>query len=303
MNTRPHPKFLQPGAARFVVFGCMVLCSAAAARLRASDAADVEARLKQDYLGRNALLRGLYHGDQLDYDAQGHFMEGGVPGTWTLDGVVTLTDFKLRGDRLEIAADRTIIGFSYRHQHLYALPDKPVEIIVHLGPLIPRRDALDQVMSQIFMIDAARLLQFAPMYWKPVIQDAVWAQYAKHPRKPPVGLTLFAPLIAPDRGQVYFTDGDPHNGLDPPQPIDEPPPYYPEIARYGKKQGTVLIAVLIDQTGAVRDALLLGEPLGAGLDQSSVNAVRRWKYRPATRNGAAVSVIKPEHITFSISGH
>lgn len=285
------------------LLGCVLLCNGVWAAAPASDAQEIEAKLKQDYLGKNVLVRDLYHGDQLDYDEQGNFIEGGVPGTWTLDGIVTLTDFKLRGDRLEISADRTVIGFSYQHNRLYALPDKPVEIVVHLGASPPAREGLAQVMSRMFMLDTAKLLQYAPAYWGPIIGDAVWARYAKDRRKLPAGLTLFAPVKAPDGEPVYFSDGEPHEGLQPPQPVDEPPPYYPEVARQLKKRGTVLMAVLIDPAGAVRDALLLGDPLGDGLDQSSINTVRRWKYRPATRAGVAVSVIKPEPITFSISNH
>ncbi len=280
----------------------MLLSAGLSAPGASSDSADVE-RLRQSYVGKSALLRGFYRGDQLDYDAQGNFMEGGVPGAWTLDGIVTFTDFKVRGDRLEIAADRTVVGFAYKHKHLYALPDKPVEIVIHLGPSMPGRDALQQIFSRIFVLDASKLLQYSPLYWKPIVDDAGWARYAKNPRHPPDSLTLFDPVKAPDGELVYFTDGEPHNGLEPPNPVEENPPYYPEAARYFNKQGTVLIAVLIDRTGAVRDALLLGEPLGEGLDQSSVNTVRRWKYRPAMRDGVAVNVIKPEAVTFSMSRH
>ena len=283
--------------------GLNLLCGGTEANLHASDAQEIEARLKQDYLSKNVLVRGLYHGDQLDYDEQGNFIEGGVPGVWTLDGIVTLTDFKSRGDRLEISADRTVIGFSYQHRRVYALPDKPVEIIVHFGPTIPARGGLAEVMSRIFMLDTSKLPQYAPAYWLPILTDEAWAQYAKDRRQLPAGLTIFAPVNAPDGEAVYFTDGEPHDGLEPPQPVDEPPPYYPEVARQLKKRGTVLMAVLIDRAGAVHDALLLGDPLGDGLDQSSVNTVRRWKYRPATRSGAAVNVIKPEPVTFSIGRH
>jgi TonB family protein len=277
------------------------LSSIIPAGLRASDPMEIELRLKEKYLGRNVILKGFYRGDQLDYDVQGDFAGKVVAGTWTLDGIVTLTDFKMRGDRLEISADRTVLGFSYQHRHLYALPDKPVEIVVHLGPSIPTWDALGQILSQMFIFDLSKLAQYAPAYWKPITDDAGWARYAKNPRKPPESLTLFGPLNAPDGEPVYFSDGEAHNGLDPPQPIDEPPPYYPELARHLKKQGSLLMAVLIDRQGLVRDALLLGDPLGDGLDQSSVNTVRRWKYRPAMLNAAPVSVIKPEPVTFSIS--
>ncbi len=284
-------------------FGFIVCSGAIAARPGPSDAAAIEAQLKQNYLGRNVLVRGLYRGDQLDYDAQGSFIEGGVTGAWTLDGIVTLTDFKLRGDRLEIAADRAVIGFSYQHKHLYALPDKPVEIVVHLDATVPDRDRLDRILSQIFMLDTSALLRYAPDYWTPIVTDAAWARYAHNPRNPPQDLTLFAPTMASYREPIYFTDGGTRNGIEPPEPVDEPPPYYPEVARQLKKQGTVLMAVLVDRTGAIRDALLLGDPLGDGLDQSSINTVKRWRYRPAQRNGVPVSVIKPETVTFSISRH
>jgi TonB family protein len=75
----------------------------------------------------------------------------------------------------------------------------------------------------------------------------------------------------------------------PPTPIYKPEPPYPEIARRDKVLGIVVLWVAIDAQGRVSDVRLLSDPLGHGLEESAVNTVRTWKFKPATRKGVPVS--------------
>jgi len=68
---------------------------------------------------------------------------------------------------------------------------------------------------------------------------------------------------------------------------------YPEDARSRGIEGTVVVSVLVDETGKVRSVKLISGP-GAGLDQAAVKAVERIRFRPATRKGQPV----PAQITY-----
>src|SRR5665213_3058387 len=53
-------------------------------------------------------------------------------------------------------------------------------------------------------------------------------------------------------------------------------------------EGSVLLSVLVDEEGAVKGIRIL-RSLGLGLDQNAIEAVRSWRFRPASRNGVKVS--------------
>ena len=246
-------------------------------------------------------LRNFYQGDQLNYDPQGNFVEGGAPGTWTLDGNATLIDLKLRSGRLEIAADRVVLGFSYRQKKLYRLPDKPLEIVVHLGgSALPALEDLQQIVERVFVVDTGRVSYDVPLYWKLIMDSEAWDQYAKHPKRRPADLCQTPVLGSLDGTPVYCVNAKPDDEAT--QPVERLFPYYPQKAQLDRLQGTVLLAVVVGRNGAVRDVLRVGDPLGDGLDQSSINTVRRWKYHPLTRDGVAINVLLPVPIKFSVSG-
>lgn len=67
-------------------------------------------------------------------------------------------------------------------------------------------------------------------------------------------------------------------------------PLYTEVARKARITGSVTLETTIDANGDVRDVRVL-KSLPFGLDQSAIDAVRQWKFRPATRNGRPVSVL------------
>ncbi len=76
-------------------------------------------------------------------------------------------------------------------------------------------------------------------------------------------------------------------------------PRYPESARRSGVEGTVLLDATIDETGAVRDLQVLrGLPLG--LSEAAVEAVSRWKYRPARGRGVPVTSHKTIRIVFRL---
>jgi len=84
-----------------------------------------------------------------------------------------------------------------------------------------------------------------------------------------------------------------------PIPIYKPEPAYSEEARKAKYQGTVVLWIIVDAQGNVTDNRVV-KPLGLGLDEKALEAVKTWKFKPATRNGVPVPVRVMVEVSFRL---
>lgn len=77
----------------------------------------------------------------------------------------------------------------------------------------------------------------------------------------------------------------------PPARISVVPPVYPAAARRLSVKGHVTLAIVVlpDGTVAERPRVLAAHPAGRGFEESAVDAVRRWRYNPAVREGKPVA--------------
>ena len=75
-------------------------------------------------------------------------------------------------------------------------------------------------------------------------------------------------------------------------------PVYPPLARQARIQGTVIIRVVISQSGNIASAHLISGH--AMLAPAAIEAVRQWKYQPCTLNGQAVEVETNIQVTFTL---
>ncbi|MCA9539229.1 MAG: TonB family protein [Myxococcales bacterium] len=83
----------------------------------------------------------------------------------------------------------------------------------------------------------------------------------------------------------------------PPRRLREVKPAYPPAARRAGIEGTIVLVVSLDEKGVVTDVQLISG-LGYGLDESAVEAVRRWQYAPATVDGKPVKSTRREKVEF-----
>ena len=67
-------------------------------------------------------------------------------------------------------------------------------------------------------------------------------------------------------------------------------PQYTDEARQNHISGIVILEVVIDKNGRVKDAMVL-KGLPFGLAQAAIDAVRQWTFKPGTLNGEPVDVI------------
>ena len=87
--------------------------------------------------------------------------------------------------------------------------------------------------------------------------------------------------------------------VQPPVKVSAPSPQYTEIARKARIQGVVIVEAIIDKTGAVTNVKIL-KGLPMGLDTAAADAVKKWKFKPATLNGKPVAVIYNLTVNFRL---
>jgi protein TonB len=75
----------------------------------------------------------------------------------------------------------------------------------------------------------------------------------------------------------------------PPQIVERTQPLYPAEALREQEQGTVRLNVSIDAQGVVQDVQLVESSHSRALDRAAIDAVREWKFHPATRAGQPVA--------------
>ncbi|RXR07492.1 energy transducer TonB [Pseudoxanthomonas composti] len=98
------------------------------------------------------------------------------------------------------------------------------------------------------------------------------------------------PSIDETAGQTTAAGGSaaPAAGGGTPIPIQgqNPAPRYPNAAMRKRETGTVVVRVQVDAQGDPVGVALIGRSGSRELDRSAMEAVRRWKFQPAQRNGA-----------------
>ncbi len=72
----------------------------------------------------------------------------------------------------------------------------------------------------------------------------------------------------------------------PSQLLQKVAPYYPETAKRMRVEGTVVLSAKIDRQGKVADVKVISG--NSMLRDAAINAVKQWKYKPATLNGAPI---------------
>ncbi len=92
---------------------------------------------------------------------------------------------------------------------------------------------------------------------------------------------------------------EPSTATSPPTPISSPSPEYPHDAFRNGESGTVLLRLHVDDHGFVYAVDLVESSNSRSLDRAASEAVRNWRFRPAQRDGHAVSGTVQVPIAFS----
>ena len=117
----------------------------------------------------------------------------------------------------------------------------------------------------------------------------------------------------PDYWQEYFNSKSEHRqympkdasikvvseGMTPPRVLNSIDPSSNEYAQKYGIAGMELLRTVVDATGVPRQ-MAIARPIGFGLDEKAVDAIKNSRFRPATLNGQPVPVVVDLVVTFRI---
>jgi protein TonB len=99
------------------------------------------------------------------------------------------------------------------------------------------------------------------------------------------GFLMEIPKFAMKGGEDAFGGGD----LDsPPTPVNKLPPTYPSSLLGKGIGGRVLVTCAVDDSGSVTGVSIKQSSGHPDLDKAAINAVNKWKFKPASKAGRKV---------------
>lgn len=279
--------------------------------------ADLDRYLNDQYQGHTLLLRGFYSNDHLSYDASGLASNGPTSGDWTADGFVVVDDIHVLGQRLSLHATRMFaVSIDREFQLRPSIQEAPgkeigkparVEIEADLGADRPTQEQAAIAMSKIFLTSEDHLPDLVPDYWKPCVpigltgKDTNCNFSRKISKVPGVSASEGSSVsgtVSTDHasGRGVFRVG---GGVSAPKPLVHKDPEFSEPARRVKFHGTETLGLIVNEQGIPENVHILS-PLGCGLDAKAVQAVQRWTFKPAEKDGHPVPVLIMVEVDFHL---
>jgi TonB family protein len=119
------------------------------------------------------------------------------------------------------------------------------------------------------------------------------------PLPPDVEFLIGVPEPPPPSGPLLAGVGDVTNPILIPESKIEPE--YPELARVARLEGNVILQAIIHSDGSVGDIEVLrtNRP-NMGFEDSAIEAVAQWRYKPAEQNGKPVEVYFTVFVNFTL---
>jgi TonB family protein len=263
-------------------------------------AGDTEKQIKLDYLEKVLTLRHFYSGEHLTFHPDGTLQGDAPVGPWTVDGQLEVEDVHLRGVRLVIKGRRihrifdAQLNLQDQFRTVENSRDKKnkelekdlrrlkVEIEIELPSEKPDEKDVTSAMHAVFLTSSESMMDIVPSYWR--------GYFAKQEGKP---LSSFDPK------KEHVSYPKVGSGVSPPHVMLQPDPEYSDEARKARYQGTVLVSMVIDASGAPTD-MQIARPLGMGLDEKAIAAISTWKFDPALKNGEPVAVAIMVEVSFRL---
>ncbi len=97
-------------------------------------------------------------------------------------------------------------------------------------------------------------------------------------------LLLLVPSLVAAGNPIVIDDT-----VTPPRLTNKVKPAYPEVLRLARKEGKVILQAVIAEDGSVEHVEVLRSS-NAGFEESAIEAIRQWRYEPATKDGKPISV-------------
>ncbi len=238
--------------------------------------------IRQQYVGKTVVLRGLYDGSELKFDGDGKLIGNAEGGHWTT-ARVEITNIDFRHDQLVIKGNRQALVlaeggsiqtvYQGRRQRWDRPADEPAKTTISIHVTDPAQ--WSAALKNVF-VEQQDEKSVAPPYWR---------DYLAHVETPPIPAgEVFRTL--PDGTKVYKCGGPVHC----PKALYAPDPEYSDAARAARYQAGAVFEAVVGSDGRAQD-IQIKKPAGMGLDEIAYRCLQDWKFSPATLDGNPVAVL------------
>jgi len=237
----------------------------------------IQDELNSAYKGQIRLLRNFYSGNDLEYDQSGALLSGGIPGPWTLADV-EIKGIMVTAQGIEILGNRMGTWFRYGKPSFVKIS----KLKIHLARPVSDADTeatLQPIFRKIFTDPGEDLRPMVPDFWKYYLGGTDSKSRSAASRA----------TLEENKIPIAKAGDASARQVTAPRVVYSPDPDYPKEARSHHIEGVSRLGTVIDATGAAGNIAIL-EPVGMGLDEQAVLAIKQWKFRPAMKNGQPVRV-------------
>jgi hypothetical protein len=252
-----------------------LLVSGAGFTLSAEVSATEQGTLRGQYANKVLIFRQSYrHLDRLEVKADGSLPGNLRPGFWAMDGACQVNELDFRKDAVVFKCSKLWANIKDDGRlHYFPVsaalkgktdyPEK-MEIVFRISPDGETAAQVRERASKVFLSE----------------QDSVFS-------------VTPAPIAAYIQKQSVLPDIDPVTGKGfdgtPPKPISTPAPDVSREALLVGQAGRESFVVLVDAEGKTNVLAFTGL-LQYGLEETTIDAVKQWKFEPAVKDGKPVSV-------------
>ncbi len=273
-----------------------------------ADQAGVESALREEFVDKIVIVRGFYDGSKLRFNKDGKLIGTATPGYWTSEGMVKVSEINLSSGILQIKAKRLLNVFD-RSTGKFGNFDahESVQLEVQLDGVPLEVNPVRQSMLKVIATDLSELKAMTPDYWECWINGraqrsdkGMWIcsgikSLASSTDSAQAGQEVNRAGPNPARERVFKVG----KGVEPPRAFSTPDPEYNRAAKAARLEGATVLWVVVDERGEVAQ-ISVERPLGAGLDDRAVEAVRTWRFEPARRDKNPVPCIINVEVNFRL---
>jgi TonB family protein len=252
----------------------------------------LENQLTSQYRDKVLALRHSFKSGSQEYEADGTPATTGEEGSWTLYGRILVKKITVGVDRLKIEGKRALYQFDKSGSPVQFPDDRkhPAEnlkITLRLKRPLSSADEAAAVLGSVFALTPEEMVNSVPAYWQPHLAKLLGVRGPKQAGAQDAGETGAAGDAGSDK-IPKFADFMDRKHFTLPRSLYSHEPEFSEAARARRYQGTVGLNVIINNTGQVGKVTIV-HPAGLGLDENAVEAVRTWRFAPATHDGQPVA--------------
>lgn len=238
---------------------------------------------KQDFsaavVGKQFVLRDFSAEKEVRYKWVDGALQSGSVRYFTF-GIVTPEKVSYSRNRVTIIGHRqTAVLDGATHKLFAAPPRDPVQVVVDAGTTDVAQ-VVPNLRKALFFENVTEAVDAVPQEMRASVPlrvgdtPAQTAERGRQPDTPPTKVSAPVLLRAKD-------------------------PAYSDEARQQGVSGIVLCGIIVSESGSVEEAWLL-RPLGSGLDENALKAVRNYTFKPAEANGVAVKVFLKVEVKFQL---